>query len=157
MSSASTTWHAVKVASNFVVAKDTATLAWVHHTRNMVLQFEHVLFQNARQAYQRVHSDMQYSRTPRDCMPESASRVTTSSHQHENIKVYQYVVCRNVGRFNAERVASGIAKLKSARKNVSQKRMDRWAFFTLRPAGTEYRTAFVYDVRSRTRSFFWDC
>lgn len=29
------------------------------------------------------------------------------------------------GRFNADRVTSGIAKLKSARKNVSQKRMDR--------------------------------
>lgn len=30
-----------------------------------------------------------------------------------------------VHRFNADRVTSGIAKLKSARKNVSQKRMDR--------------------------------
>ena len=30
-----------------------------------------------------------------------------------------------IGRFNADRVTSGIAKLKSARKNVSQKRMDR--------------------------------
>lgn len=29
-------------------------------------------------------------------------------------------------RFNADRVTSGIAKLKSARKNVSQKRMDRY-------------------------------
>lgn len=29
-------------------------------------------------------------------------------------------------RFNSDRVTSGIAKLKSARKNVSQKRMDRY-------------------------------
>lgn len=91
MPSASTTWHAVKVASNVVVAKDTATLVRVHHTRSMVLKLEHVLFQNARVAYQRVHRDMEHSRTPRDCMPESASRVTTSSHQRENVKVYKYV------------------------------------------------------------------
>ena len=35
------------------------------------------------------------------------------------------VFLTGVYRFNADRVTSGIAKLKSARKNVSQKRMDR--------------------------------
>lgn len=41
------------------------------------------------------------------------------------LKTQRCVCC--VDRFNAERVASGILKLKNARKNVSQKRMDRCA------------------------------